>query len=1210
MKRVLGGLTTLFVAALKQPRLLAEIGIVFLIVLVWFAGPLVGFESVDGRVQAILVIVVLRVLAYVAQHVMAGRQAATLEASLKQQGQRGRTDKHEEIEAVRLQFEKGITALKDSKLAAGLNGKAALYALPWYMFIGPPASGKSTALRHSGLQFPMLSGGGQGFQGLGGTRNCDWWFTNAGVLLDTAGRYVTQSEDQEEWLAFLDLLRKHRGHNAINGVIATISMADVMQGSDEDVEMHAKQMRVRIDELIKRLGVVFPVYVMFTKCDLVQGFVEFFDELNRTERERVWGCTFKKSDHGKEPLATLFRQEFDRLLSVLHERRLTRLSTTRGSHKSSIFGLPMQMASTRDRLAKFVDTLFQGNAYQEGPLFRGFYFTSGTQEGAPIDRILGAVSRASGLPHANIEAFAPIESKSYFLKDLFSEIIFQDRNLVSPSSAVYRQRGYLRVGAVAVSALLVALSITGLAISFVGNKKLVSDTLSATLQPPEWTLEAAQVPKSVTYIGVLGGRLKDILGIAQQGVPMRLAGFYQGDRLQEGVEEIYLRYFSRLFLGEMKQEMEERLAQYTVKPMGSSAQREEYDQYHSLLKAYLMLGDPDHLKVQYLDRWMHDYWVDKLNQIGRQGEVPADLQEQVLDQMSLYSHHLARRNATRLALNLRLVRDVQEQLRQVPPVQRIYALSRRKAEDLVKPFTVDHVLQGALQGSITSEYAIPGVYTMEGWKGPFQASVATVLEESGSEGWVIGEPEIDRSQLDKGIKRLYFQDYVRHWREFLHSLRIKGVVTPTNVEEELSLLASADSPIQRVVEAVVHNTVPETEGLSKLQEAATGVLDRIKKQLGMEGDSAGASPKDTEELIRRLGDPNDFTGSVSLRFRGLQQLVQPPKDGKEDAPLIKYLTELRKVHQAVRPILRAEGPAADTKALAKSIVSGEPNDILQAMKATDGMLQKLDPESMEAVASVMIEPWMMTMRGVLERAKAEAEKRWVTEVYPACQRNVEGHYPFRQVGGEAPMADLSEIFHPENGLLWKFYQAELKPFVLEGTDRWEVKEGANVSMNLSEEFLSSLAHARLLSESLFPKGSADPSVSFELYPYPPQGKVKGVTEIRLEVGGELLRYRMEPQEWHEIKWPGQTPAAGALLQVQVGGQWVSKESKDWWGLFRLIQAGRLSLMNNGHTQYRVEWDLPAADGQTVKIQYDLRSATHKNPFRPGLFQQVRCVEHL
>ena len=34
-------------------------------------------------------------------------------------------------------------------------------------------------------------------RGVGGTRNCDWWFTDQAVLIDTAGRFTTQDSDRE-----------------------------------------------------------------------------------------------------------------------------------------------------------------------------------------------------------------------------------------------------------------------------------------------------------------------------------------------------------------------------------------------------------------------------------------------------------------------------------------------------------------------------------------------------------------------------------------------------------------------------------------------------------------------------------------------------------------------------------------------------------------------------------------------------------------------------------------------------------------------------------------------------------------------------------------------------------------------------------------------------------------------------------------------------
>ena len=51
------------------------------------------------------------------------------------------------------------------------------------------------------------SGEAQPVSGVGGTRYCDWWFTEEAVIIDTAGRYTTQDSDgdndKKSWLAFL-----------------------------------------------------------------------------------------------------------------------------------------------------------------------------------------------------------------------------------------------------------------------------------------------------------------------------------------------------------------------------------------------------------------------------------------------------------------------------------------------------------------------------------------------------------------------------------------------------------------------------------------------------------------------------------------------------------------------------------------------------------------------------------------------------------------------------------------------------------------------------------------------------------------------------------------------------------------------------------------------------------------------------------------------
>ncbi len=229
-----------------------------------------------------------------------------------------------------------LTALKNSKLGRGKTGKAALYSLPWYMIIGPSAAGKTTAIQNSGLEFPY---GKDSIKGVGGTRNCDWFFSTRAIFLDTAGRYITETEDRPEWVAFLETLKKNRKKKPVNGVIIALNIDEIIKCDNNQLYEHAKNIRSRIDELITNLGVVFPVYFVFTKCDLIQGFVEYFGDFSETERSQIWGATLTLSSKVDQNPKNIFENEFNKLAEVIYKARTVRLSNPlkEGTKKKSFF---------------------------------------------------------------------------------------------------------------------------------------------------------------------------------------------------------------------------------------------------------------------------------------------------------------------------------------------------------------------------------------------------------------------------------------------------------------------------------------------------------------------------------------------------------------------------------------------------------------------------------------------------------------------------------------------------------------------------------------------------------------------------------------------------------------------------------------------------------------------------------------------------------
>src|SRR5215471_15544340 len=302
-------------AFLKSRTFLVVLGLILVALLIWFFGPYFAFgvykplESEIARIVAILLVVIAVVAIEVLKRVRANRASDKLMAGVVAQTHAERPSA--EAAQLRERFENAVATLKQTR-----RGGHSLYDLPWYVIIGAPGSGKTTALVNSGLNFPLEQRSGKAaLRGVGGTRNCDWWFTDEAVFLDTAGRYTTQDSDAASdsagWAEFLSLLKTYRKRRPINGVILTISAQDLMVQGHSGREAYVAAARRRLNELNKELQIQLPVYVMVTKCDLVAGFTEYFDDFEKEGRAQVWGVTFpyEQTTSGIAPQG--FAAEFD-----------------------------------------------------------------------------------------------------------------------------------------------------------------------------------------------------------------------------------------------------------------------------------------------------------------------------------------------------------------------------------------------------------------------------------------------------------------------------------------------------------------------------------------------------------------------------------------------------------------------------------------------------------------------------------------------------------------------------------------------------------------------------------------------------------------------------------------------------------------------------------------------------------------------------------
>ena len=285
---------------LKRRAFVLLIGFLLIALFIWFAGPYFAFGSYRPLESDALAAdrdrARRRAVGRVGGAETAARAAAPSDQlvaaviSISRPRRTGRPPKRQNCANGSKRPSPTLTAQRD----AG----SSLYDLPWYVFIGAPGSGKTTALVNSGLEIPAGAAGRQ-------RRACAAWAARAiatGGLptkrcfstpqAATRPRIRTRASDSEGWKEFLALLAKYRKRRPLNGVVLTISAQDLLTQGDAGREAHVEAARRRLNEFTRELRIQLPVYVMVTKCDMVAGFTEYFDDLTQEGRAQVWGVTF------------------------------------------------------------------------------------------------------------------------------------------------------------------------------------------------------------------------------------------------------------------------------------------------------------------------------------------------------------------------------------------------------------------------------------------------------------------------------------------------------------------------------------------------------------------------------------------------------------------------------------------------------------------------------------------------------------------------------------------------------------------------------------------------------------------------------------------------------------------------------------------------------------------------------------------------------
>ncbi|THJ31068.1 type VI secretion system membrane subunit TssM [Lampropedia aestuarii] len=1182
---------------IRSKALWVTIGLIVLIALIWYIGPLFAFgdyrplESARARYWCIGILLGFVLLRWLIKRwrvsKLNGRMADMFRGALSKESAAtaqpdANIDKLEETfgEALdilrKARFEQSSGA---SFLGRIMRRKRYVYELPWYAIIGAPGAGKTTALVNSGLSFPLAKQfGNAAVRGSGGTRHCDWWFTNEAVFIDTAGRYTTHDSDSQadkaEWQGFLSLLKKNRPQQPINGVVVTLSVAELLQQNAQERATHAGVIRARLEELRAGLGVSFPVYVLVTKCDLLFGFDEYFADLDRAGREQVWGLTLPLPASRQFQLdQAQIKQEMDLLCTRIYDGLVDRLQAEPDlNHRGRIFGFPQEFGAIAALVESTVTHIFVDSRFAKAPLLRGIYFTSGTQEGAPFDRIISSMEAAGEARHKpRTEAGS---GKSFFLHELLTKVVFPEAYIVGSDPKAERRARATHIAVYALCLLLLAAAVTAWAISYRNNQTYIAevdhkgDSFASTLPALP-----AQVDSNLYALLPYLNAAEQLPDSAQFKVSQPLwpwtFGLYQGEKINAASKPLYDALLTQRFAPTIKKRLEQLLRTVAV---------DDLEFAFEILKAYVMMHEPQHFKADAFVAFMLADWDYNMPQGAGQAERQA-IEKHVRALIAIDGV------LPTTLMDAALVDATRARLSQYSISQRIYRrLSRLLDNNRLPVFSVaaqvgpqaPRVFRRVSNQSLTD--GVASLYTYRGYHELFDKEVERAVRSAGEDdSWILGVSEsqakdrlkaIASGELALEVRRLYMWDYVAKWEQYLDDVVL---VEPSNLAEaaELaSMLSSPDSPLMRYMQAVVQET--QLSQVNKESSSDRSLLDRARRSVqathedinrivGPSAMPAELSPQERPELI------------VDNRFEALRKAVGTADD-KSAAPLLMAAQSFGELHMYL-----AAAEAAR--------VGGYPppeSDLPNRLRSQAARLPQPSKKLLETLAD-------NSRQLVVRETRRAKSNELVGMVTRACRDAIQGRYPLvRNATREVAPDDFTRIFGP-GGRMDEYFQRELASYVDISAKPWRLREGAQGGLG-GGVAIAAFEQASVIKDVFFRGGSGAPKITLAIKPMVMDSTI---TTMTLDVDGQIVRYQHGPNVSHTVSWPGTRGSNQVRLSFEPplpqGASGVVTEGA--WALHRLFDQAQI-LPGASPERFTAELDVGGR-----KVRFEITASSIKNPFR-------------
>ena len=298
--------------------------------------------------------------------------------------------------------------------------------LPWYFLLGALDSGKTSLVSRSRVYSPAENIDPTAEVVPTNTAHC--WALDNVVIAETSGGIFNSKPSRlalRAWKKLVWKIRLNKRHINVKGFIVTLSV-DQLLGDQDELAQYALNLRQKVEYFSKQAGYSYPVYLVITKADRLQGFESFSFGLPEEIREQAFGQIFGEKDFQLNQ-KDMVNDWLAKLTGRIRGFNILQLQAN-NTLLPRVLLFENKIKEIKSSLVSFLNAFFRVRAQSndDNPVLRGMFLTSAKQDSNLLELDKGSILEGLSVPFRSRAG-----TQGLFIHGIFSDILPKDYNLQS-----------------------------------------------------------------------------------------------------------------------------------------------------------------------------------------------------------------------------------------------------------------------------------------------------------------------------------------------------------------------------------------------------------------------------------------------------------------------------------------------------------------------------------------------------------------------------------------------------------------------------------------------------------------------------------------------------------------------------------------------------------------------------------------------------------